>query len=247
MSRPARIAMWSGPRNISTAMMRAFEARGDCVVEDEPFYARYLALSGTRHPMHEEVLASQPQAASAIMLALTRDLPAGKSVHYQKHMAHHMVGEFDVRWFDGFHHCFLVRDPASMIASYRKKREAVCASDLGLARQRQIYSAVAESTGTAPPVIDAGDVLRDPRAILEPLCTKFGLSYADSMLRWEPGLRPTDGVWAPHWYNAVTKTTGFQPYKPAEVQLGDAELGVLEACLPDYQFFMERRVSPSIV
>lgn len=243
MSTAVRIAMWSGPRNISTAMMRAFEARGDCVVEDEPFYARYLLLSGAMHPMREQIMASQPHTAADVMRTLTRGLPDGKTVHYQKHMAHHMVGDFDVGWFEGFRHCFLVRDPAAMIASYRKKRETVVAADLGLALQRRIYTDVLASTGCAPPVIDAADVLRNPQAILIPLCAKLGLDYHDSMRQWPPGLRETDGVWAPHWYNAVTKTTGFQPYNPTDIQLGDAELRVLAECLPDYEFFMQRRIA----
>lgn len=245
MSRLDRIAMWSGPRNISTAMMRSFEARGDCVVEDEPFYARYLTLSGARHPMREQVIASQPHAAPAIMRALTRTLPDEITVHYQKHMAHHMVGDVDIGWFDGFVHCFLVRDPAAMIASYRKKRETVSAADLGLSVQRRIYTEVADASGIAPPVIDASDVLRDPRVTLGQLCTRLGLDYRESMLQWLPGLRATDGVWGPHWYNAVTKTTGFEPYKPSDVQLDGAELRVLEACLPDYEFFMQRRIVPT--
>lgn len=245
MSELVRIAMWSGPRNISTALMRAFGARTDCVVEDEPFYARYLALSGVQHPLQDKVLASQPHSASDVMQGLTRSLGPEIRVHYQKHMAHHMVGQFEIGWFVGFRHGFLVRDPAAMIASYRQKRESVCADDLGLARQRRIFEAIAERDGSAPPVVDATDVLRDPAAMLPVLCEALGVEPSATMLRWEPGLRPSDGVWAPHWYNAVAKSSGFQPYHEKRINLDPSELKVLDECRDDYGFFRRHRLTPA--
>ena len=234
--------MWSGPRNISTAMMRAFEARGDCAVVDEPFYAAYLAASGSDHPMQAAVLASQSVVPAEVVAALRRPLPDGATLQYQKQMAHHMVFAVDTAWMASVRHAFLVRDPAAMIASYLKKRTHVVATDLGLARQRQLYESVLAATGVAPPIVDAADVLRDPSSLLRALCRALGIAYTDRMCQWPPGRRATDGVWAPHWYGAVERSTGFAPYVAAEPKLDEAAEQVRAECTQDYQFFYERRL-----
>ncbi len=242
MSEPIRIAMWSGPRNISTAMMRAFDARGDCTVVDEPFYAYYLSESGSEHPMGTEVLASQPQDWQAVVAGLMQPIAAGHSIQYQKQMAHHMVGDVGDDWFTRVRHAFLVRNPAEMIASYTEKRGSVVADDLGLARQVAIYKRAAELTGMDAPVIDASDVLKDPEAMLRILCKALGVAASANMTDWQPGRRDSDGVWASHWYNAVEASTGFAPYKEKHVCLSPEQESVLEQCREDYDFFFSRRL-----
>ena len=196
---PVRIAMWSGPRNISTAMMRSFEARGDTAVVDEPFYAAYLHRTGLDHPLREAVIASQsidPQAVEALLLG---PVPGAKPVWYQKHMTLHMLPDFAQDWMSRVRNAFLIRHPRAVLASYALKRATVTASDIGFA---------------APPVVDAADVLESPGATLERLCAALGISYAPSMLRWTAGRRTTDGVWAPAWYLSVERSTGFDSPGP---------------------------------
>ncbi len=234
--------MWSGPRNISTALMRAFEARGDTAVVDEPFYACYLAATGLDHPLRRAVLDSQPQAAAEVVRKLRVPLPPGCSVQYQKHMAHHLVFEPDERWLDELRHAFLIRDPAAMVASYARKRETVAAADLGLGRQRQLYRQVARLTGRRPPVIDARDVLTDPAALLAALCADLGIPYTAAMCHWPPGIRASDGVWASHWYDAVARSSGFAPYRAPAIDLDPAQQAVADQCRDDYRYLYERRL-----
>lgn len=242
MTEPVRIAMWSGPRNISTAMMRAFDARGDCAVVDEPFYAYYLATSGVVHPMNDEILASQPRSAAGVIEQLFQPLAAGHTLQYQKQMAHHMVGDYDDAWFSQVRHAFLVRDPAAMIASYAQKRGSVSAEDLGLARQVSLYQRVQELKGQAPPVIDSRDVLENPAEMLRLLCDTLGVDSSLPMCNWRQGRRDTDGIWASHWYNAVEASSGFAPYKETTPVLDSVQKTVLAECEADYQFFYQRRL-----
>jgi hypothetical protein len=242
LSEPVRIAMWSGPRNISTAMMRAWDNRPDCCVVDEPFYACYLQATGIQHPMTEAVLASQPRDWQAVVAQLTAPLPEGASLQYQKHMTHHMVVALDVAWLETARHAFLIRDPVEMVASYVRKRGEVTVEDLGLPKEVEIYHSICDSTGQAPPVIDASDVLRQPEAALRRLCGALSVPFSESMLSWPPGLRDSDGVWAPHWYNAVAQSTGFAPYTPSCVALPEPLLAVAEACRPHYEFLSARKL-----
>jgi hypothetical protein len=202
-----RIAMWSGPRNISTAMMRSFENRPDCAVVDEPFYAAYLAETGLIHPMNDEVLASQPQDWRAMAKALIEDEPA--PVFYQKHMTHHMLPDFGLEWTAACVNAFLIRDPAQVLASYVKKRAEVALEDIGVVRQRELFDREANRLGHAPPVVEGADVLADPRGTLNALCAALGIEFREEMLSWPAGRRNSDGVWAPAWYEAVERSTGF--------------------------------------
>lgn len=237
-----RIAMWSGPRNISTAMMRAWENRSDASVVDEPFYACYLTSAGVEHPMQAAVLASQSADWHTATQQLQQPLADGITIQYQKQMTHHMVADVDVSWFASLRHAFLIRHPAEVVASYSRKRETVTASDLGFARQQQLYDA-ALVLGTKPPVIDAGDVLRNPEQILRKLCTHLGVSFDSRMLHWRVGPRDSDGAWAPHWYNNVEKSTGFAPFKKKQYKLDHEAQLVVEECLPYYQGLFENRIT----
>ncbi len=212
-----RIAMWSGPRNISTAMMRSFGNRPDCGVIDEPFYAAYLHATGIDHPMRADILASQPIDPREVAASLCGDAPGGKPVFYQKHMTHHMIPAFDLGWMAGCKNVFLIRAPARVVASYARKREQATLADLGFVRQAELFAREADRLGAPPPVIDADDLLANPRALLGRLCDALDIVFYEQMLRWPPGRRRSDGVWAPHWYEAVERSTGFEaPPPPAE-------------------------------
>ena len=216
-----RIAMWSGPRNLSTAMMRAFSSRPDCAVSDEPFYAAYLAATGIVHPMNDEVLASQPTDPQQVATDMLGPVPSGKPVWYQKHMAHHMVDGFPLDWMDGVTNVFLLRRPERVLASYAQKREDVSLRDIGFAEQAALFDRVADRLGKAPPVVDSEDVRRDPRGTLSALCAVIGLTFDEAMLSWPKGQHPDDGVWAPHWYGAIFDSTGFAPPDEKVVELPD--------------------------
>jgi hypothetical protein len=226
-----KIAMWSGPRNLSTALMYAFAARPDCTVSDEPFYATYLAATGIDHPMRAEVIASQPTDPAKVAAHCTGPNPDGKPLWYQKHMTLHMVPAFERGFLKDLTNVFLLRHPARVIASYAKKREAPTLEDIGFLQQAQLFDQVADLTGTAPPVITAEAIRANPRAALTTLCAALGIPFTEAMLHWPAGPKPYDGVWAPHWYNAVHRSTGFEdpegplPDLPAEYQrLADAAL-----------------------
>ncbi len=234
MTDPVRVAMWSGPRNISTAMMRAWENRADTVVVDEPFYAAFLARTGLDHPAREEVIASQPTSLTEVVAELAAPLPEGVTVHYAKHMTHHLAPAQDLGWAGDFRNVLLIRDPAEVVASYVKSREACEPEDIGLLQQVSLLETL-ESLGEQPPVIDAADFLRDPEGHLRWLCDWLGLDFTDRMLAWPAGPRESDGVWAPHWYDAVWASTGFAPYRARAVDLDDHDAAVAEVCRPAYE------------
>lgn len=209
-----RIAMWSGPRNISTAMMRAWENRPDARVCDEPFYAYYLAQTGAPHPMAAEIIAAGPTDWREVVRGLTEDdvgddERAGRAIFYQKQMTHHLLPDVGREWLEQVTNCFLIRSPDEVLRSYLKKNYEPTALDLGFPQQAEIYDYVKQRTGRTPIVIDARDVLERPRETLGLLCDALGVPMREEMLSWPTGYRPTDGIWAPHWYGEVVKTTTF--------------------------------------
>ena len=231
-----RIAMWSGPRNISTAMMRSFSSRADTFVSDEPFYGAFLKESGADHPMRDEVISSMDTDWRAVAEAMTTDAPGKPPLWYQKQMAHHMVGPVAPDCLEGVTHAFLIRDPVRMAASYARKRETVTPDDLGLRLQRQFFDRECDRIGKAPPVIDGADVLADPAGRLEQLCHALGISWDPAMLHWQAGRHSTDGVWGSHWYGRVERSTGFEREElgPASEMASDLR-AVADACMDDYQ------------
>jgi hypothetical protein len=236
-----RVAIWSGPRNISTAMMRAFENRPDTVVVDEPLYAAYLARTGVDHPAREAVIASQPTDLATAVQALSAPLPPGCRVHYAKHMAHHVTPEMSLRWTLRFHNALLIRDPVEVVASYVRARETCEPDDIGLSQQGWLLE-LWDKHVVEVPIIDAGELLRAPEAHLRWLCDWLGIPFTARMLSWPSGPRPSDGVWAPHWYAAVWSSTGFEALRPREIHLSAHDAGVAEACRPTYQALYARRV-----
>ncbi len=230
-----RIAMWSGPRNLSTAMMYAFAARGDCAVWDEPFYASYLAATGTPHPMRDEVIAAGDTDAGRVGAACAGPIPDGKPLFYQKHMTLHMIPEFDRGFMRDVTNVFLIRHPARVVASYAKKREGPVLADIGFVQQAELFDQVADRLGHAPPVLDSADVRADPRAALTRLCGALGIGFTDRMLNWPSGPKAYDGVWAPHWYGAVHRSTGFEAAEGPLHDLTEDYARLADQALPYYE------------
>lgn len=233
-----KIAMWSGPRNLSTAMMYAFAARGDCAVWDEPFYAPFLAATGIDHPLREAVLASHETDPERVARACAGAIPDGKKHWYMKHMPHHMLPGFPLDWAAGCVNLHLIRHPARVIASYAEKREGMTLDDIGFAQQYALWQRL------PGPVVDSGDIRQDPRAMLSCLCAEIGLPFRPGMLHWPPAGRPEDGVWAAHWYGAVHRSTGFAgpegelPSVPADCR------ALLAAALPIYEEMRAHALTP---
>ena len=232
---PLRIAMWSGPRNISTAMMRAFENRADCVVSDEPLYAAYLAATGLDHPGRDDVIRAGQTDWREVVSALTGPVPQGRAVWYQKHMSHHLLPGMATDWVHSLTNVFLIRAPEAVVASYLKSRATVTPADIGLLQQAELFDDVCARKGRAPLVIDADVFLRDPARQLQALCDHVGIAFTPRMLQWPAGPRASDGIWAPHWYDAVWKSTGFEPWRAREAKLDAAGQAVAAACRPAYE------------
>lgn len=239
-----RLAVWSGPRNISTALMRAWENRPDCTVTDEPLYAAYLAATGLDHPLRDEVIAAGETDWRRVADTLIGPVPGGRAIWYQKHMTHHLLPGMSLAWVHALTNVFLIRDPAEVVESYLKSRASVVPEDIGLLQQAALFDAVRRASGRAPTVIDADDFLRDPEAHLRALCDLLGIDFIDRMLQWPAGPRASDGVWAPAWYAAVWRSTGFEPWRPRRPRLDAAARAVAEACRPAYEALRALRLQP---
>ncbi len=245
MSVPSlRIAMWSGPRNISTALMRSWGNRPDTAVCDEPLYAHYLKETGLDHPGALEVIAHHEPDWRKAVAALIGPVPGGKPIFYQKHMAHHLLPQVGRDWLAALEHAFLIRDPREMLTSLLKVLPNPTLSDTGLPQQREIFAWVRARTGRVPPVVDARDILESPREMLGALCERLGVAFDESMLRWPPGPRPTDGIWAKHWYAAVERSTGFEPYRPKDEPVPPRLGALLDRCLEIYDELSGHRIVP---
>ncbi len=245
MSEPVRLAVWSGPRNVSTALMRSWENRGDCVVVDEPLYAHYLHVTGLDHPARDLVVEAGETDWRRAVDGLFAPLPDGVRVHYQKHMTHHLVDEVDDRtWVRDLVNVLLIRDPAAVVASYTRSREQVEPADIGLLQQVSLLDELEALGAPAPLVIDSADLLDDPPAHLRAMCEHAGVPFTDRMLSWRPGPRDSDGVWAPWWYAAVERSTGFEPRSRDVVHLDGAAAEVARGCRPAYERLHALRWTP---
>lgn len=237
------IAMWSGPRNLSTAMMYAFAARGDCAVWDEPFYAAYLRLTGIDHPMRDEIIAAHDAEPSSVAAACAGPAPHGQRLFYQKHMTLHMIPGIDRGFMRTCQNVFLIRHPARVVASYAKKREGPTLADIGFTQQADLFDEVAGWQGKPPVVIDSADIRANPKAALTALCNALGIPFTESMLHWSAGGHASDGIWASHWYGAVHRSTGFEdPEGPLPV-LPPAYARLAGEALPHYERLAKYRIS----
>lgn len=228
------IAMWSGPRNISTAMMYSFGNRPDCEAWDEPFYAFSLLHHGNDHPMREAIIAANDSDWDRLVARCLA--PAAKPVFYQKHMTHHMLPGYDRTWIRGLTNAFLIRNPRRVLASYVKKWSDVGLRDIGFVEQSEIFDLVADHLGAAPAVVDAEDILADPGRVLTRLCAHCGIAFDPAMLAWEPGPKPFDGNWAPHWYNAVWASSGLhRQFSEAPERLPPELQRIADEAMPYYE------------
>lgn len=229
-----RIAMWSGPRNLSTAMMYSFAARGDCAVVDEPFYAAYLDKTGLTHPMRDEILASQPTDPATVIDGLLGPIPAQMPHFYQKHMSQHMIPGMPRDWVQSVTNVFLIRHPARVAASFSAKYDNPTLADIGFVQQAELYDQIKQAGGR-PVVIDSGDIRRDPERMLKRLCAAIDLDWTPKMLSWPSGGHPDDGVWAAHWYGAVHESTGFAAAEGPLPDLDGPRAALAEAAMPAYE------------
>jgi hypothetical protein len=239
---PLRIAMWSGPRNISTAMMRAWGNRPDTFVCDEPLYANYLRATGLPHPGASEILARYESDWRKAVTWLIEAVPEEKPIFYQKHMTHHLLPEIDRGWLGSVTNCFLIRHPGEVITSYIAKNNDPTLEDVGFIQQIEIFDWIQNRAGKTPPVLDAKDIQEDPRGMLGHLCDALGVEFSETMLSWPPGLRASDGIWARHWYTEVESSTSFRPYKPKPDKVPERLQGVYEKCLNCYERLHEHRL-----
>jgi len=239
-----RIAMWSGPRNISTALMRSWGNRADTAVVDEPLYAFYLKETGLPHPGREAILQSQPTDWETVVEQLSGPIPDAKALFYQKHMAHHLLPDVGREWLmeASFRHAFLIRQPRAMLASLARVIPEPRVEDTGLSQQVELFERFRNRSGTPPPVINSRDVLANPEGMLRALCATFGISFDPAMLAWEAGPRTTDGVWAEHWYANVEKSTGFEPPQNEQAELPPHLEPVLKECKTFYEQLYPHRL-----
>jgi hypothetical protein len=237
-----RLAMWSGPRNISTAMMRAFENRSDCFVSDEPLYAAFLKQTGLEHPGAAEVIAEGECDWRNVTDYLLGPVPGEKKLWYQKHMSHHLLPDMDHAWIYGLCNVFLIRQPDAVVASYIKSRSEIAPEDIGLLQQAALFDELQQETGKPPLIIDSGEFLGNPRGFMEVLCAHAGIVFEPSMLSWPAGQRDSDGIWAKHWYASVWRSTGFETRPERMPALSKAHQKIADACRPAYDQLAERRV-----
>jgi hypothetical protein len=242
MTAVRRTAMWSGPRNISTALLRSWGNRPDTFVCDEPLYAHYLLRTGVAHPGADEVIRSQENDWRKVVAWLTEHVPHGKTVFYQKHMTHHLLPEIDRGWLDRVSNAFLIREPREVVTSFVRIAGTPRLEDTGYPQQLEIFDLVRRRTGRVPPVIDARDVLEDPPRLLRLLCAALDVDFTEAMLSWPPGPRATDGVWAKYWYDAVIKSTSFQPYRPKNEPVPPHLAGLLEQAEEIYRQLHQHRL-----
>ena len=236
-----KIACWSGPRNISTALMYAFSNRADCGAVDEPFYAAYLERTGKDHPMRAEILASQPRDPEAVVAALCGSHPGELPHVYHKHMAQHMLPGLWGDWVSEMVHVILIRHPARVVSSFRKGYAEAGLEDVGFVQLAEIYDDLA-ARGLDPVIVEGSDVRADPEGMLRALCDRIGLAWDPAMLEWPAGPKDVDGVWAPVWYGAVHQSTGFAGPEGELPDLDGVAREMAEAAMPHYEKLRTRKL-----
>ena len=236
------IAMWSGPRNVSTALMRSFENRSDCFVSDEPFYSYFLHKTGLKHPLRDEIIKSGLVDYKKIIKYITGPIPSSKKIWYQKHMAHHILPEVDMNWIKNMRNCLLIRHPGDVILSYAKKNEINSIQQLGYLQQIEIYEMLYRELGIYPIIIDTQDLLQEPKKVLIKVCENLRIKFDEKMLLWPSGSRKTDGIWGKHWYKQVEASTGFKPYVKTNRIIPSKYQVIYDKCMKHYNFLYQNRI-----
>lgn len=239
-----RIAMWSGPRNISTAMMRSWENRNDTMVVDEPLYGSYLHKTKKKHPMYAEIIVDQGSNDEKIIKNLTHGkLNDNKSIFYQKHMCHHILEEMDITWVKYLKNAFLIRNPEYVLASYQKKHKQPTVHDLGYPQQLKLFNFIRETCGYVPVIMESKDILHNPEEMIPLLCQKLSVEFDNNMLSWPKGYRKSDGIWATQWYNRVIESTGFSKYQQKNISLNSRQQEIVNECMPYYLELQKFKIS----
>tara|TARA_B100000959_G_C14783033_1_gene542331 strand:+ start:1 stop:732 length:732 start_codon:yes stop_codon:yes gene_type:complete len=236
------ITMWSGPRNVSTALMRSFENRSDCFVSDEPFYPYFLYKTGLKHPLSDEIIKTGLIDYNEIVKYITGPTPFLKNIWYQKHMAHHILPELNIDWIKNMKNCLLIRHPSDVILSYLKKNEINSIQQLGYLQQINIYKILTQEMGNSPIIIDAQDLLSEPKNMLVEICKNLGIKFDNKMLSWPSGVRKTDGIWGKYWYKQVVGSTGFKPYTKTHRMIPPKYRSLYDECMQYYDFLYQNRI-----
>jgi len=231
-----RIAMWSGAHTVSTLLLRAFENRPDTQVVDEPFYAHYLKQTGHEYPGYETVLGTRSTDVATIEASLLEPLEPGKRIFYQKHMSHHIFAGMDQRWFEAMTNAFLICDPLAVLAYFKKStQDKITLSDLGVQQQLALFDYIADKTGTAPPVVDSNDIMKNPKKTLTKLCSALDIAFDDTMLAWPAGPRESDGPWAPWQYQDIEMSSGFESVTIPKLDPSDDLHHLADLAMPFYE------------
>lgn len=240
-----RVALWSGPRNISTAMMRSWENRSDTVTVDEPLYGPYLATTGKKHAMFKEIIENQGSDWRPIVNDLTQNRPdtanGDTQIYYQKHMSHHLTDDIELDFVAHLRNGFLIRHPNDVLSSYLRKHPRATPADLGYPQQVKLFNWIKQNTDQKPAVFESKDILMNPENMLKKLCQALEVPFDQDMLTWPKGYRDSDGIWASHWYNRVIESTGFSEYKPKENKLSKEEQEIADACMPYFEELLKHR------
>ena len=235
--------MWSGPRNLSTALMRSFENRTDTAVIDEPFYAHFLKQTNLNHPGRNEIISTLDSNWDNIVLKITGPIPHNKSIWYQKHMAQHNLEGCDLNWIKSFHNCILIRDPKYVIPSYNKEYSLSDEKLLGYCQQLNLIRILEDEESITPPIFDATDILEKPEQALKKICISVGIRFSKKMLKWPKGKRKSDGIWAKYWYRNVENSSGFQPFQKKNIVIDKKLIPLYDKCLVDYNSMYEKRIT----
>ena len=232
------VACWSGPRNISTALMRSWSSRSDTFVTDEPFYAYYLSKTKLKHPMHMEIINKYSTNYTEIVNYLNSKTPDGKKIWYQKHMAHHILNLNDIEWITNFENCILLRHPKEVISSYSNKNKLNSFEELGYRQQYEIIKLLKKKNKSFI-IIDSSELLQNPAKVLGAWCKKINIKYEQSMLNWKKGNHINDGIWWKSWYDNVIKTTGFQKYKKKDINIESEYDSIYNESMKYYTYLKE--------
>lgn len=233
-----RLNLISSPRNISTALMYSFAQRADTAVVDEPFYAYYLSIRKVDHPGRNEIIGSQPTDPGEVVRNLLEW--EEKPVLFIKNMAHHLI-DIDPLFYNEVTNILLIRNPRQLIASFAQVIPEPTLYDIGVQKQFDLFKEISKS-GTAPVVLDSGELMKDPRTVLTAFCATVDIPFEERMLGWEPGPRPEDGVWARHWYANVHRSSGFQVQQTSKRPLPEHLIPLAEEALPLYQALYDHSI-----
>ena len=235
------VACWSGPRNISTALMRSWSSRKDTYVTDEPFYAYYLKETKIKHPMYKEIIEAYQTNYSEIVNFLNDKIPDDKKIWYQKHMAHHILDLDNIEWISNFQNCILIRNPKKVIDSFSKKNELIDVEQLGYPQQYEIIKFL-KKTNKPFLIIDSSDLLKNPEKLLSIWCKNININFDKSMLKWKKGNHINDGLWWKIWYGNVIKTTGFQKYEKKDITIENKYDSIYNESMKYYSYLKDAQL-----